>query len=199
MSAGAVVLPSEPADPQERLRRRLIETRTRFERAQVELAHLRTEMAQLQREAGLYPPEPPRPADLFDQDLARTAPAPRREPPPLTAADWPTCPDPNRLLARVAGTVSERKLRLVTVAAAQLVWETITPQMREAVETAERLADGLATPEELQWYRDRLYPYLIYAPVPGRCTRTRQGCTRTGPNSQLFIAAMAVIRIRIFK
>jgi hypothetical protein len=31
--------------------------------------------------------------------------------------------------------------------------------MREAVETAERLADGLATADELQWYRTRLAPY----------------------------------------
>lgn len=160
MSAGAVALPSEPTDPQEHLRRRLIETSGRFESSQLELTRLHAEMAQLQREAGLYAPEPPRQADLFDRDLARNAPAPRRDPPPLTAADWPTCPDPNRLLAHVAGTVSERKLRLVTVAAARLVWDSITPEMREAVETAERLADGLAEPEELQWYRDRLYPYV---------------------------------------
>jgi hypothetical protein len=163
-----------------------METRTRFERAQLELAHLHAEMAQLQREAGLYPPEPPRQADLFDHELARTAPAPRREPPPLTAADWPTCADPNRLLARVAGTVSERKLRLVTVAAARLAWDAVTPEMREAVETAERLADGLATAEELQWYRDRLYPY-----VSGRGPAAVRRWATPGPDRDAFCLVFA--------
>jgi hypothetical protein len=163
-----------------------MDARRRFEQSQMELTHLQAEMAQLHRAAGPHPPEPPRQADLFDHELARTAPAPRREPPPLTAADWPTCPDPNRLLARVAGTVSERKLRLVTVAAARLVWDTITAEMRRAVETAERLADGLANADELQWYRDRLYPYMT-----GRGPRAVRRWGLSGPDRDAFLLVFA--------
>jgi hypothetical protein len=49
MSAGAVALPAEPADPQEHLRRRLTETRTRVDQTQSELTRLHAEMAQVQR------------------------------------------------------------------------------------------------------------------------------------------------------
>jgi hypothetical protein len=72
------------------------------------------------------------------------------------------------------------------VAAARLVWDTITPEMREAVETAERLADGLATPEELQWYRDRLYPY-----VHGRGPAAVRRWAMPGPDRDAFFLVFA--------
>jgi hypothetical protein len=90
------------------------------------------------------------------------------------------------LLAHVAGTVSERKLRLLTVAAARLVWDAITPEMREAVETAERLADGLAPAEELQWFRDRLYPMQF-----GRGPAAVRRWGMTGPDRDAFCLVFA--------
>jgi hypothetical protein len=185
MSAGAVAEPViDPAT--DRLRRlaeaerRLHVARAAVDQAAADVRSLRAAVAAATRL------QPPGRADLFDEQVARDLPAPRRDPPPLTAADWPTCSDPNRLLTHVAGRVSERKLRLVTVAAARLVWDKITPEMREAVETAERLADGQASAEELQWYRDRLYPYLM-GNSPPATRRWRLG----GPDNSAFMLVFA--------
>src|SRR5262249_46472482 len=53
---------------------------------------------------------------------------------------------------------SERKLRLFVIACARLLWDRVPPgEMREAVEAAERCADGAAWEDELKGYCDRLY------------------------------------------
>jgi hypothetical protein len=187
MSTGAVAPAPPPRPPTGAAdlgsRRRDAEQRLML--AHDELARATAEVAALR---GAHGPtdEPPRPVDLFDHELARTRPAPRRDPPPLTAADWPTCVEPNRLLAHVAGAVSERKLRLVTAAAARLAWDILPPEMREAVETAERLADGLATADELQWYRTRLAPYQHAGGPP----TARRWCL-PGPDRDAFYLVFA--------
>ena len=174
-------------DPAADRLRRLADAERRLRSAHAMLDQAAAEVRSLEAAvAAETQPPPPRPADLFDEQLARDRPAPRRDPPPLTAVDWPTCTDPNRLLAHVAGTMSERKLRLLTVAAARLVWDAITPEMREAVETAERRADGLVTAEELQWFRDRLYPYLV-----GDSPRAARRWGLGGPDCATFMLVFA--------
>jgi hypothetical protein len=185
MSTGAVA--ETLIDPAADRRHRLADAEQRLRAAHAGLEQATAEVQFLRAaEAAETRPQPPGPADRLDERLARDRPAPRQDPPPLTAADWPTCADPNRLLAHVAGTVSDRKLRLLTVAAARLVWDAITPEMREAMEMAEGLADGLATAEELQWYRDRLYPYMI-GNSPPAARRWRLG----GPDAATFLLMFA--------
>jgi hypothetical protein len=185
MSAGAV---AEPViDPATDRLRRLAEAERRLHVARAAADQAAADVRSLHAAvAAASHPQPPRPADLFDEQVARDLPAPRRDPPPLTAADWPTCSDPNRLLTHVAGRMSERKLRLVTVAAARLVWDTITSEMREAVDTAERLADGQASAEELQWFRDRLFPFLH-----GRGPAGVQKWSTAGPDRDAFFLVFA--------
>jgi hypothetical protein len=70
----------------------------------------------------------------------------------VTKAEWQTCVDPLRMLASLEGHVTTRQLRLFACACCRRIWHLIgDPRSREAVEVAERLADGLVTKEE----RDR--------------------------------------------
>jgi hypothetical protein len=76
----------------------------------------------------------------------------------MTEAEWLNASDPFGMLAHVAGNASERKLRLFVCACARLVWDHLPDRiMREAVETAERHADGLASDDERQAFIPRLY------------------------------------------
>src|SRR4051794_40505396 len=68
----------------------------------------------------------------------------------MTEAEWLACEDPMPMLAFAFELMSQRKLRLFAVAAARLVWGLLAgARSREAVETAERFADGEATDDEL--------------------------------------------------
>lgn len=58
--------------------------------------------------------------------------------------------DPAAMLAHVRGKVSDRKLRLFACSCCRAVWGHLTdPRNRNAVEVAERYADGLAMPDEV--------------------------------------------------
>jgi hypothetical protein len=62
------------------------------------------------------------------------------------------------MLTFLRGRVSERKLRLFTTACARLLWERIPlGPMREAVEAAERCADGIPWDDELADFCHQLY------------------------------------------
>lgn len=67
-------------------------------------------------------------------------------------ADWARCKDPDLLVSYLAHDehTSARKLRLFAVACCRRVWLLFCyGKSRRAVETAERYADGLASPQEL--------------------------------------------------
>lgn len=69
----------------------------------------------------------------------------------MTEDDWLTCNDPYQTLwwLRHKGKASNRKLRLFAAAFCRLQWHLLTdPRSRNAVEVAERYADGLATEKE---------------------------------------------------
>ena len=67
-----------------------------------------------------------------------------------TEIAWLACNTPQPMLEFVRGMASQRKLRLFAVACCRLVWDWF-PQLvsREAVEVAERYADGKASRQEL--------------------------------------------------
>lgn len=76
----------------------------------------------------------------------------------MTEAEWLACTDPKPMLDFIQPRASERKLRLFLVACARLGWDRLPPgEMREAVEVAERYADGLATDDERQRLSNRMW------------------------------------------
>jgi hypothetical protein len=64
---------------------------------------------------------------------------------------WPTCTDPQPMLALLRGKISHRKARLYAAACCRHAWEALPEgPCRRAVEVAELLAEGLAgRPERL--------------------------------------------------
>jgi hypothetical protein len=68
----------------------------------------------------------------------------------MTEAEWVACADPLPMLAFLRDRASERKLRLLAVAACREIWKRISEQRsRQSVEVAERFADGLVGDAEL--------------------------------------------------
>ena len=68
----------------------------------------------------------------------------------MTEAEWLGCADPTPMLKFLKGRVSDRKLRLFACACCRRLWHWLVhPFSRNAVEVAERFADGLASDDEL--------------------------------------------------
>src|SRR5262245_14575590 len=68
----------------------------------------------------------------------------------MTEAEWEKGAEPTAILEFLFGRVSNRKLRLFGVACCRRIWHLFSDgRSREAVEVAERLADGVASQEEL--------------------------------------------------
>jgi hypothetical protein len=64
---------------------------------------------------------------------------------------WSSCEEPASMLRFLHGKVSERKLRLLACAFCRGIWPLLAyDRSRQAVETCERYADGLASAEELE-------------------------------------------------
>jgi hypothetical protein len=65
----------------------------------------------------------------------------------MTEADWPSCEDTRPMLKSLRDKATDRKLRLFTVACCHRIWPMITDVVgRQAVELAERLAEGEPAP-----------------------------------------------------
>jgi hypothetical protein len=68
----------------------------------------------------------------------------------VTEADYYTCTDTQELLRFLQGRASDRKLRLFAVACLRRVWSLLRDERsRQAVEVAERVAEGRASPADL--------------------------------------------------
>jgi len=69
----------------------------------------------------------------------------------MTEAEWLAWPDPERMLGFLRGKASRRKLRLFACALARRFWARLDQEVsRQAVEVAERYAEGLATAGQLK-------------------------------------------------
>jgi hypothetical protein len=84
----------------------------------------------------------------------------------VTEAEWLACADPQPMLGCLRGKTSDRKLRLFACACCRRVRHLLTrEQPRDAVEAAERYADGLAGPEELRQGWSAVRKALSTAPL----------------------------------
>ena len=70
----------------------------------------------------------------------------------MTESEWQSAPEPHALLEflQSGGKPSDRKLRLFAVACSRRMWGWIDALGHTAVDVAENLADGLASPEEMR-------------------------------------------------
>jgi hypothetical protein len=68
----------------------------------------------------------------------------------VTELEWLGCADPQEMVRYLYGKASERKLRLFGCACCRCVWHLLAEEVfRNAVEVAERFADGAASKKEL--------------------------------------------------
>jgi hypothetical protein len=70
----------------------------------------------------------------------------------MTVHEWQNAVEPHAMLEFLlgSGNPSERKLRLFAVACSRRQWDRIDPLGRNAVDVAERFAEGFASPEEMR-------------------------------------------------
>jgi hypothetical protein len=129
---------------------------------------------------------------------------------PFGDPDWPTCTDPDVLAQAARNRLTGRKRRLFGCACCRLAWDHLPdPRSRFAVEVAERLADGLASPEEVVQARETAWaaasdhrftpPYaawdlLTQTPTPSHIIASILGWHRRGRNPQEAARISALFR-----
>jgi hypothetical protein len=114
---------------------------------------------------------------------------------PMTEEEWLDCSGSciSDMLALVHGKGSERKLRLFLCACCRRIWPLLVDERsREAVETAERYADGLASEKERRaaWAAAQAAAAILKQ-RPGHADKDRPGGHTTG---RRYAAASVALR-----
>jgi hypothetical protein len=118
----------------------------------------------------------------------------------MTEADWQAGADPEAMLNYLAGKASTRKLRLFACACVRRYWSRLraAPRAREAVETAERYAEGEVGEGDVGRALERAEPLLMDAPLfEAYAYMAAVACAAEDPevaarNAQEFIRQQAV-------
>ncbi len=98
----------------------------------------------------------------------------------MTESEWLNGVDPGPMLAFITGKVSERKLRLFMCACCRRIWDILDAEpFRNAVEVAERYADGLAGSEELESSRVQAQDYYYGPFLPTNPGQVQRGPVRS--------------------
>src|SRR5437868_224205 len=95
----------------------------------------------------------------------------------MTEGEWLTCSDPTSMLEFLRGRASERKLRLFAVACCHRVHHLLVPEAREALEVAERVAEGFVGSEERRRVREMAF-HADWVSDPS--TKHRRGPAKAG-------------------
>jgi hypothetical protein len=106
----------------------------------------------------------------------------------MTESEWCLCQEPQAMLAflREGGWLSDRKARLFAVACCRRIWHLMVDERsREAVEVAERFADGGASKDELMAARARGLRAHEYA----------RAAVRSGDSSPCLSASWTAYRV----
>jgi hypothetical protein len=81
----------------------------------------------------------------------------------VTEPEWQECADPERMLAYLEGSASERVLWLLYCACSRRVWHLLeTADLRQAVEAFERFADGEIDEESFRPSATTTHPLMNY-------------------------------------
>jgi len=72
----------------------------------------------------------------------------------MTEQEWLECTDPTMMLEFLRGKASERKLRLFAVACCRRVRHLLVPQAGEALDVAEKVAEGVVGSQERRRVRE---------------------------------------------
>jgi hypothetical protein len=105
----------------------------------------------------------------------------------MTEQEWRACTDPKAMLEFLRGKASDRKLRLFACACCRRIWHLIDDQRcRQAVEAAERYAEGRVSREELKAAAD-----VAGAPVTRAYDATGEGVSADARYHASYVASFA--------
>src|SRR4051812_20317008 len=122
----------------------------------------------------------------------------------MTEAEWRTFPYSEAMLKFLRGKASDRKMRLFSVACCRRIWNSLlNERSRQAVEIAERYADGAVTRIELsvaytQASDPSVWQFTGGLPAATAAALTAGDGTYDGtPNTPLMLEAVAANVIRV--